>query len=99
MYLCSYVEAAFGETSQDVDPEDSDFQVPYLFFSWDHFWLPWADFLVEFSPIFSNFCSILGPIFGSVFGTKNRASESGFNRILNKILHCRFKVSYRQKST
>ena len=32
MYLCSYVEAAFGETGQDVDPEDSDFQVPYLFF-------------------------------------------------------------------
>ena len=37
---------------------------------------------MELSPIFSNFCSILGPIFGSVFGTKNWASESGFNRIL-----------------
>ena len=32
MYPCSYAEAAFGETGQDVDPKDSDFRVPYLFF-------------------------------------------------------------------
>ena len=30
MYLCSYFQAAFGKTSQGVDPEDNDFQVPRL---------------------------------------------------------------------
>ena len=82
MYLCSYLQAAFGKTSQGVDPEDNDFQVPRLscvgpflgslgrpFFSLDFY-------------IFCFCCSILGPIFGSVFGTQNWASESGFNRIL-----------------
>ena len=77
MYLCSYVEAAFGETSRDVDPEDSDFQVPYLFFSWGHFWLPWADFLVEFSPIFQIFARFrvlfLVPFLVPKTGPQNRA--------------------------
>ena len=31
-YLYTYVEAGIGETSQDVDPEDGDFQVPWLSF-------------------------------------------------------------------
>ena len=31
-YLYTYVEAAIGETSQDADPEDGDFQVPWLSF-------------------------------------------------------------------
>ena len=31
-YVYTCVEAAIGETSQDVDPEDGDFQVPWLSF-------------------------------------------------------------------
>ena len=83
MYLCSYFQAAFGKTSQGVDPEDNDFQVPRLLCVGPFLGsLGRPFFLSRFSIFFLLFCSILGPIFGSVFGTQNWASESGFNRIL-----------------
>ena len=77
MYLCSYVEAASGETGQDVDPEDSDFHVPYHFFFVGPFLAPLGRLFGGVFPDFSIFCSILGPIFGSVLepktGPQNRA--------------------------
>ena len=38
------VEAAINETGQDVDPENGDFQVPWLSCVGPFFWLPWARF-------------------------------------------------------
>ena len=63
MYLCSYVEAAFGETGQDVDPEDRDFQVPYLFFFVGPFLAPLGRL---FGGVFPDFFEFLLD-FGSYF--------------------------------
>ena len=80
-YLYTYVEAAIGETSQDVDPEDGDFQVPWLSFV-GPFSAPLGQLFYMFSLVFCFFCSLLGPSFGSQKWTQKWASDSNFNRIL-----------------
>ena len=77
------MEAAAWETSQGLDPEDYDFQVPWLSFV-GHFLPPLGRFFVcvDLPTTCLFFCTILGPSFGSFFGTQNWASRSGFNRIL-----------------
>ena len=78
-YPCSYLQAAIGKTSQGVDPGDNEFQVLRLSCVGPFLGSLGRPFFV-FVSLF--FCSILGPIFGPVFGTQNWASKSGFNRIL-----------------
>ena len=80
MHLCSYVEAAIGETSQDVDPEDGDFQAPWLSPARPFLGPVGRRFSRAFSHNFRFFCLILGPIFGSVFGTHFWAPVFFFSR-------------------
>ena len=61
-YLYTYVEAAIGETSQDVDPQDGDFQVPWLSFV-GPFSVPLGQLFYMFSLVF---CFLL-LAFGSQF--------------------------------
>ena len=67
-YLYTYVEAAIGETSQDVDPEDGDFQVPWVLL-WGPFRFPWANFFYMFSFVF--FFRFWVPVLGSKNGPEN----------------------------
>ena len=61
-YLYTYVEAAIGETSQDVDPEDGDFQVPWLSFV-GPFSVPLGQLFCTFSLVFLFFLLAFGSQF------------------------------------
>ena len=61
-YLYTYVEAAIGETSEDVDPEDGDFQVPWLSFV-GPFSVPLGQLFYMFSLVFLFFLFVFGSQF------------------------------------
>ena len=71
MYLCSYVEAVkfIGEASQDVDPEDGDFQVPWLSFA-GPFSVP-LGFVCFFQEIYFFVARFRVPVLGPKNGLKN----------------------------
>ena len=70
-YLYTYVEAAIGETSQDADPEDGDFQVPWLSFV-GPFSVPLGQLFYMFSLVFfAFFARFWVPVLGSKNGPKN----------------------------
>ena len=70
-YLYTYVEAGIGETSQDVDPEDGDFQAPWLSCV-GPFSVPLGQlFLYVFPRFFVFFARFWVPILGPKNGPKN----------------------------
>ena len=75
------MEVAVGERGKDVDPEDGDFLVSWLFFLLGLFSVPLGRFFGYFFQRFSIFCSILGPFFGPKNGPKNGLQIRAFNRI------------------
>ena len=70
-YLYTYVEAAIGETSQDADSEDGDFQVPWLSFV-GPFSVPLGQLFYMFSLVFfAFFARFWVPVLGPKNGPKN----------------------------
>ena len=70
-YLYTYVEAGIGETSQDVDPEDGDFQAPWLSCV-GPFSVPLGQLFLNVFPLFFVFFARFWvPILGPKNGPKN----------------------------
>ena len=70
-HLYTYVEAGIGETSQDVDPEDGDFQAPWLSCV-GPFSVPLGQlFLYVFPRFFVFFARFWVPVLGPKNGPKN----------------------------
>ena len=72
------MEVAVGERGQDVDPEDGDFLVSWLFFLLGLFSVPLGRFFLDIFPKIFEFLLDFGSFFWSQKWTQKWASDSGF---------------------